>query len=146
MILYTENGDACNKCLLNCTGLNIYNLTVMQSYFGIQMIIQLENIDALSSNICCYICENYLKDAVLTKIFDEYSDINASEAGKILINIFNDFSVGDVCEKLKNLLLLKHKLNVESYILFNIKYIMSTIYALVDECCVKYLAQKYTFY
>ena len=96
-------------------------------------------IGEFSEKLCYFICEVYLKESVLLKIYDEYPCIDSHMAAKIMLEIFGDFSVGEICQKIKEILFCCRKINIESFVLFNIRYIMSTVYKLVDKHCEKHV-------
>ncbi len=144
IILYTGNCSGNNNFLLSDNDEGIYAADSVQNYFGYETVLNVEdkNVDFISSEICMCIAEFYLKETVLAKIYEDYPCIDALDAGKVLVEIFTHFSTGRVCETIKNILISNHRLNVESFILFNIKYIMLTIYSAADYCCEKYLQNK----
>lgn len=90
-------------------------------------------VKALASHICDFIFEFYLKEAVISKIYDEYHMFNTDDAGHILSEVSKKITCTPIKDDVLYIIKNKCKFNVESYFLFNIKPIMRCVYALTDE-------------
>ena len=110
---------------------------ISHCYFGhkIHVFLSDDDIDMLSSHICGFILDFYLKEAVLSKIYDEYPCFNTDDAGKILTKLSYKFSSTPIKDNITEILSEKMSLNPESYASFNLKPLMLCVYALTDEIC-----------
>ncbi len=110
---------------------------ISRCYFGYKINIFLENIspDFLASHACRFILDFYLKEAVISKIYDEYPDFNTDEAGVILSKLSQKISDTPIKNNICTILCNKKSFNPESYGAFNLKSIMLCVYALTDELC-----------
>ena len=142
LILYTSEDSEYNAFLLEDSEYKTIIKKCKKEYFGNKIYVDVSDegyIEEFSKKLCYFICEVYLKESVLLKIYDEYPCIDSHMAAKIMLEIFGDLSVVEICRKIKEILCSCRKINIESFVLFNIRYIMSTIYKLADKHCEKYV-------
>ena len=111
------------------------------SYFGNKIIIYapFEQIGIISSHSSRFIFDFYLKEAVASKIYDEYPLLNADDAGGILEKISETIGDGLINKSIYRIIEKKQSFNPSSYVLFNMKSIMTYIYTLTDELCQKFI-------
>ena len=119
-----------------------FNLT--QTYLGykIDLNIEDEKIDELTFNIISFIVEIYLKDAIFSKIYDEYYFLDATDAGGILINLTKELAKSHIHQKIKDMLKIHGVFVIESYVIFNIKPIMISVYNIVEKSVYDIIYQK----
>lgn len=105
------------------------------------------SIDEISGYICVFLIEFYLKEAVLSKIYDEYSYLDVEDASVIMTKLSKKIKETDVFAMVKKILSEKKSLNTESFVVFNLRHIMTVIYVNVDIIAEKmiYEKQKYNF-
>lgn len=117
---------------------------ISQSYLGYRIIVILNDneIDMISSHVCRFILDFYLKEAVLSKIYDEYACFNTDDAVIILTKISQKLSSTPIKDDISIVLSHKKALNPESYVAFNLKPIMLCIYALTDDICEEMIYKK----
>lgn len=110
---------------------------ISHCYFGhkIHVFPDDNDIDLLSSYICRFILDFYLKEAVLSKIYDEYPCFNTDDAGIILTKISQKLSATPIKDDVLLIISQSKALNPESYAAFNLKPLMLCIYAMTDEIC-----------
>ena len=77
-------------------------------YLGHKLVILQNNkIDIVVSHICSFIFEFYLKEAVISKIYDEYPLFNTEDASFILADVSNKFLDTPIKDDIK--LIIKNK-------------------------------------
>lgn len=89
--------------------------------------------ELLAIHSCRFILEFYLKEAVLSKIYDEYPFFNTDDASHILSELSDLVVSSPVKDGILKFLNDNKSFNPESYVIFNIKSIMLCIYALTDN-------------
>jgi len=117
---------------------------ITTSALGYKLIIKNDIAHKLASHICSFIVDFYIKEAVLSKIYDEYPDFNTNDAGKLLLDLSHRISSSPIKDDILEILTEKKCINPESYAIFNIKQIMRCAYALTDEIASEmiYIYQK----
>lgn len=93
------------------------------------------SLDILADNICHFIFDNHLKEAVISKVYDEYPCFNTAEAVKILSEVSQEFLTTPIKDSIIIFLKEKQSFNIESYCIFNLKLIMLCVYAITDKIC-----------
>ena len=108
---------------------------ISHCYFGYKLFIYSNDysLETVSTGICSFIFEFYLKEAVISKIYDEYPLFNTDDACRILSEVSEKFAKTPVKDDIARTLRINSALNIESYFLFNMKSIMICVYALTDE-------------
>ena len=114
---------------------------IFPSYFGNRISI---NIDAnkiylLSSHICRFILDFYIKEAVVSKIYDEYPIIDTIKAGEILSELSEKITASPINNSIYNIINEHNSFNPSSYVMFNMKSIMTCAYFVTDKLCQKYV-------
>lgn len=114
---------------------------IFPSYFGnrININIDTNKIYLLSSHICRFILDFFIKEAVVSKIYDEYPLINTVKAGEILSQLSEKISSSPINNSIYNLINEHGSFNPSSYVMFNMKSIMTCAYFLTDKLCQKYV-------
>ena len=117
--------------------LNNIRFKIIPSYFGNKIIayISSDKLQNFSSHSCNFILDFYLKEAVISKIYDEYPLFNTNDASKILSKLSEKISQTPLTDHIHHLILQSRGFNPESYVLFNMKNIMLCVYALTDDIC-----------
>ena len=113
-------------------------------YLGHKVIICIssDKLDIISSHICLFVLDFYLKEAVISKVYDEYPCFNTQEASHILATLSQKIVNTPLKSNILSILKNKNSFNPESYCLFNMKAIMLCIYALTDDVCRSFLFTK----
>lgn len=113
-------------------------------YFGYKILISISNdtLDAVSEHICRFVFDFYLKEAVISKVYDEYPCFNTQEASHILAKLYEKIVLTPLKNNILSVLTSKKSINPESYCLFNMKSLMLCIYALTDDICQTFFFSK----
>lgn len=113
-------------------------------FLGNCLVVQLntDEIHRISAIVSVFILEFYLKEYILTKIYDEYEIIDVSVGCEVLLRLNGEITKSDVGKNVENFLLKNHLMCIDNYVLFNLKSIMTTVYFLTDSLCEKILYQK----
>ena len=101
-----------------------------------------EDLKILIKRIIEYILEYQLKDAVFSKIYDEYGCLDANDACNVLDLLVNRAVNSNIYEHIKSIIFEKEAIHVDNYVLFNIRFIMLTIYEMVDDICTNLTYRK----
>lgn len=114
---------------------------ITPSYFGNEITINVnsDELCLVCAHSCRFIFDFYLKEFVASKIYDEYPLLDAICAGEILAQLSEMISSTGINNNVFFILKQKHSFNPSSYVLFNMKSIMTCIYKLTDELCYKYI-------
>jgi len=117
---------------------------VDSSFLGdyISVNIKRDELHTVSALISVFILEFYLKEYVLTKIYDEYEMIDVSVGCDVLLSLNREISKSEVGKNIEKFLLENKLICIDNYVLFNLKSIMTTVYFLTDCLCEKILYQK----
>ena len=99
-------------------------------------------IHKISGYISVFILEFYLKEYVLTKIYDEYEMLDVSAGCEVLLLLNSEFAESDVGNNIEKFLEKNLLICIDNYVLFNLKSIMTTVYRLTDCLCEKILYEK----
>lgn len=137
VVLYPGcSGEQLDLLCQNLDEKELHNF-VDSDYFGYKIIVCMDEtmLEILKGEICSYIVETYLKDAILTKIYDEYPLIDVYDSGLILVKLVEEIKKHLYFNNIDDILKSNKKFNIESYVLFNIKRIMLIAYSLVDKLC-----------
>ena len=86
----------------------------------------------ISVCITRFIIEFYLKEAILSKVYDEYLNLDVNDAVSLLSEISANVCDTMIYEKTSEILNNGGCMCVDSFIIFNIKPIMQNIYKKVD--------------
>ena len=115
---------------------------ITPSYFGnaITINVNSDELYLVSSHSCRFIFDFYLKEFVASKIYDEYPILDAICAGEILAQLSEMISSTNINNNVFYILKQKQSFNPSSYVLFNMKSIMTCIYKLTDDLCHKYIS------
>ena len=101
-----------------------------------------DDIPVIADYISVYILEFYLKEYVLTKIYDEYEMMDVSSGCEVLLGLSREIGTSDVGKNIEKFLNKNSLICIDNYVLFNLKSIMTTVYFLTDCLCEKILYQK----
>ena len=114
---------------------------IYSSYFGNRININIDSnkIYLLSSHICKFILDFFIKEAVVSKIYDEYPLIDTVKAGEILSELSEKITASPINNSIYNIINEHHSFNPSSYVMFNMKSIMTCAYFLTDKLCQKYV-------
>ncbi len=114
------------------------------SLLGLCYVVNLQenDIKKFSAVISVYILEFYLKEFVLTKVYDEYDMIDVSIGCDVLLRLNDEIAKSDVEKNIEQFLTENQRICIDNYVLFNLKSIMTTIYILTDSLCEKIIYQK----
>lgn len=136
-------GDSRPRLIYYTDFLNQQNIRFEKalSYFGNKITIyaSTEQIGIISSHSSRFIFDFYLKEAVASKIYDEYPLLNAEDAGEILEKISEKIGDGLINKSIYRIIEKKQSFNPSSYVLFNMKNIMTYVYTLTDDLCQKFI-------
>ncbi|MBO5744122.1 MAG: hypothetical protein J6R68_07555 [Clostridia bacterium] len=116
---------------------------IYSSYFGNRININIDSnkIYLLSSHICKFILDFFIKEAVVSKIYDEYPLIDTVKAGEILSELSEKITASPINNSIYNIINEHHSFNPSSYVMFNMKSIMTCAYFLTDQLCQKYVCE-----
>ncbi len=106
-----------------------------QGYLGYNIKVNVENTGMLAECICRFILDFYLKEAVISKIYDEYPCFNTQSAGNILTEISKKIINTPIKTNIEDIINDKKAFNPESYSIFNLKTMMICVYGLTDHIC-----------
>ncbi|MBE7052055.1 MAG: hypothetical protein E7395_05745 [Ruminococcaceae bacterium] len=130
---YNEQPDFFCNFLSDCKA----DINVFDDYFGyrVEISVDSDRIKDVVCGICHCIIEFSLKEFVINKIYDEYHMLDTSDAVDVMQRLAGELVVSSCGLEIENILVLNEAINVESYVLFNINKLMSTVNSCVDNLC-----------
>ena len=102
----------------------------------------LNKTELIADFICRFMVEFYLRETVLSKIYDEYASFTTEDASCILSQLSDEVSASPIKDDIQKLLDTKRIFKPESYIMFNIRSIVRCTYALVDKIAISVIYEK----
>lgn len=143
IVLYTGTDEShCNYFAEYFYSLGIEH-KIGYDYFGYRFeVLNIVDVSNITNIIICFYIEYHLKNYILSKIYDEYPYIDIDDAADVLCSLTKNINNSDIFHEMKNQILKNKKIHVESYLLFNIRKIMLTIYDHVDKICEKKSFEK----
>lgn len=113
-------------------------------YNGIKILVAstYDNLNIIAEHSCRFILDFYLREAVISKIYDEYPCFNTHDACNILCSLSKKISQTPVKDNILSLITSSNIFKPESYVIFNIKQIMRCIYAMTDNIANSLLIKK----
>lgn len=140
--LYTADFSENTRYLNDCFAGTASSFEITPSYFG--SLININNIepDVLKKFLCRYLFDFYLKEFVLSKIYDEYYFFNTDDAGIILSELSEKLPASFLGEKLSDIISKADRLNTESFVLFNRISVMGELYIMTDIIAEGYIESK----
>lgn len=142
IFLYVGDLDEHLNYFTDFLKINNCRYDIDKGYLGYKINIEIDKIDVLSEHICQFMLDFYLKDAVISKVYDEYPCFNTNDASKILTEISDKIINTPIKDHICSIITNKKSFNPESYSLFNLKPIMLCVYALTDNICNKMIYNK----
>ncbi len=118
----------------------IYNIDY--DYFGYKIDLVCNDICSIMDLMVEFYIEFHLKNHILSKVYDEYPLLDIDDAAYIMCILSKKLVDKSVFLKMKKQLETNKILHVDSYLMFNIKIIMLTIYDVIDEICEKRSYEK----
>lgn len=107
-------------------------------YFGYRLEFECDvDIIKITNIIIEFYIEFHLKNYILSKIYDEYPFLDVDDAVDVMCTLSKSVKDKPVFDKMGNIIKRCNKLFVDSYLVFNIRNIMLTIYDSLDEICEK---------
>lgn len=108
---------------------------IIPHYDGIKILVTIpkEKLYIIAEHSCRFILDFYLKEAVISKIYDEYPIFNTQDAGNILYDLSLKISDTPIKNDILSILEASSLFKPESYVIFNLKQIMRCVYALTDN-------------
>ena len=87
VFLYVGDLDEHLNYFTDFLKINNCRYDIDKGYLGYKINMEMDKIDLLSEHICQFMLDFYLKDAVISKVYDEYPCFNTNDASKILTEI-----------------------------------------------------------
>lgn len=144
VVLYVGCDSKHQKHFLSFFDFNEIRYKAKKCIFGckIECFTSEQDIITLAEYITAFIVEFYLKEQILSKIYDEYSQLSVDDACNCVGKIINELKKSDIQVRIVDFLITKKSLHIESYILFNIKSIMLTTFEITDTVCSSLIFEK----
>lgn len=98
--------------------------------------------EQISEFLCRFMIEFYLKEAVFSKIYDEYPTLGIEDASIIMLRLSDELASGSMKKNIQNSINLNGIFKPESYVLFNIKSVMMSVYSEIDKLAIDMVYQK----
>ena len=143
IVLYIGTDESYRDYFIECFMNHEINYDIEYCYFGYKLEINFCNrISYITNFIIDFYVEFHLKNYILSKIYDEYPYLDVDDAVNVMCILSKSIKDKSVFKKMENIIETNNILHVESYLLFNIKIIMSTIYRYIDKICEKICFDK----
>jgi len=142
--LYLANSDEHLICLTDFLNKEnkMINIAVCFMGYCVEFDIPESELSDLSLFLSRFIVEFYLKESILSKVYDEYINLDVNDAVALLSEMSETVFDTVLYSKIINTLKVGGRICVDSLIIFNIKPIMQNIYEKVDFLAEKIQIQK----
>ncbi len=120
----------------------IYEVSRCFMGYCIELECEKKYMQTVSFYVSGFIIEFYLKEAILSKIYEEYVELDVNDAVGLLCEMLSNVCDTIIYKMVFDILQKGGKLSIDSFIIFNIKQIMQNVYEKVDILAENVLVRK----